>query len=78
MRRRDFVLTFGGLAASAWPVIVSAQQRNHPLLGSWVPERRWGWNDWTNAFQQRIRNILASTSPGGFQVSSLDSYSTAY
>jgi len=34
MRRRDFVLTFGGLAASAWPVIVSAQQAaKSPTIG---------------------------------------------
>ena len=58
MRRRDFVLAFGGLAASGWPVIVSAQQAaKSPTIGFMGAGTPAGWKDWTSAFQQRMREL---------------------
>jgi len=58
MRRRDFVLTFAGLAVSGWPTIVSAQQAaKSPTIGFMGAGTPAGWKDWTSAFQQRIREL---------------------
>jgi len=58
MRRRDFVLTFAGLAVSGWPTIVSAQQAaKSPTIGFMGAGTPAGWKDWTSAFQQRMREL---------------------
>ena len=58
MRRREFVLTFAGLAVSGWPTIVSAQQAaKSPTIGFMGAGTPAGWKDWTSAFQQRMREL---------------------
>ena len=58
MKRRDFVIGFGGVAASGWPVIVSAQQAaKSPTIGFMGAGSPVGWSQWTTAFQERMREL---------------------
>ena len=58
MRRRDFVLAFGGAAAAGWPGIASAQHTaKSPIIGFMGAGTPEGWKDWTSAFQQRMREL---------------------
>ena len=58
MKRRDFVIGFGGVAASGWPIIVSAQQAaKSPTIGFMGAGTLVGWSQWTTAFQERMREL---------------------
>ena len=57
MRRREFILLFGG-AATAWPLVVLGQQpervRRIGFLGTSSPS---GWNHYVSAFAQRVHEL---------------------
>ena len=56
MKRRDFVVTFAGLAACGWPVIVSGQQAaNSPQVAFMLAGTSLDWTQWITAFQRRMR-----------------------
>ena len=56
MRRRDFIALIGG-AAAAWPLVARAQPADKlPTIG-FLGDSASGWNPWTAAFVQRLREI---------------------
>ena len=56
MRRRDFIIFFGGTAA--WPLVARAQQAAKlPTIGFLSPASQSSWGSWTNAFTQRLREL---------------------
>ena len=58
MKRRDFVIGFGGAVVSGWPAIVLAQRAaKSPTIGFMGAGTPVGWSQWTDAFQQRMREL---------------------
>ena len=57
MRRREFLLSLGGMVVP-WPFPLSAQQRGKPpTIGFLGASTSSNWNHWTAAFVQRLREL---------------------
>ena len=58
MRRREFIGLLGG-AAAAWPLAARAQQPADklPIIGFLGTGAASGWQPWTAAFEQRLREL---------------------
>src|SRR4051812_46884358 len=55
MNRRDFITLLG---AATWPFAAAAQQTNKmPTVGYLGAGSQAGWNTWTTAFVQRMREL---------------------
>src|SRR5262245_17320919 len=58
MRRREFIMIFGGAAAS-WPLAVRAQKPLLPVIGFLSPE-------WPGLFADRLRGFQAGLAEVGY------------
>jgi len=56
MRRRDFIMLFGG-AAAAWPLAARAQQAGKPPTIGFLGTDAAVWGPWTAAFVARLREL---------------------
>ena len=56
MRRREFLISLGGTAAT-WPLAARAQQAKLPTIGYLGASTPSNWSHWTAAFVQRLREL---------------------
>ena len=60
MRRREFIIIFGSVAAApslAWPLVARAQQPAMPVIGFIVAGTPLSHGQWVGAFVQRLREL---------------------
>jgi putative ABC transport system substrate-binding protein len=56
MKRREFIITLGGVAV-AWPLAVRAQQPRLPTVGILGGATAATWSTWTPAFVRRLAEL---------------------